>query len=62
MKELELGTGVRWGKDLPSFLDINSVVDQDQRAQQSASREYSILREEKNQSEAAPNAWGRNRS
>lgn len=61
MKELELGTGVRWDKDLPSFLDINSVVDQDQRAQQSASKEYSILREEKDQNEAAPSAWGRRR-
>jgi len=61
MKELELGTGVLWGKDLPSFGDINSVVDQDQRAQQSASREYSILREEKDRSEAAPSALGRSR-
>ncbi len=61
MKELELGTGVRWGQDLPSSLDINGVVEQDQRAQQNASREYSILQGEKDQIESAPSAWGRTR-
>ncbi len=61
MKELELGTGVRWGQDLPSSLDINGVVEQDQRAQQNASREYSILQGEKDQTESAPSAWGRTR-
>ena len=47
MEELELGTGVVWGKDLPSFVDINSVVAQDERNSQREAEQYSITREEK---------------
>ena len=32
MRELELGSGVVWGDALPSFRDINGVVEQDHRA------------------------------
>lgn len=53
MEELELGTGVVWGKDLPSFIDINSVVAQDQRDSQREAAQYSITREEKTEREAS---------
>jgi len=58
MKELELGTGVRWDNELPSALEINSVVAQDQRALQNAPREYSILREESEENSPSSSSWG----
>jgi DNA-directed RNA polymerase subunit K/omega len=55
MEELELGTGIIWGKDLPSFQDINSMVAQDERDSQREAAQYSILREEKVEKEASTN-------
>lgn len=53
MEELELGTGVVWGKDLPSFADISRVVAQDERDSQREAEQYSITREEKIEREAS---------
>lgn len=54
MEELELGTGVVWGKDLPSSVDINSVVEQDQRESQREAAQYSITRDEQAERDASP--------
>ena len=59
MEELELGTGVVWGNDLPSFLDINSVVAQDQRDAKSEAAQYSITRDEKAEKEASTSMMSR---
>ena len=44
MRELEVGSGVVWGDTLPSFREINSVVEHDQREQQREVAEFSITR------------------
>lgn len=53
MEELALGTGVVWGKDLPSFIDINSVVAQDYRDSQREAERYSVTRDEQAEREAS---------
>lgn len=53
MEELELGTGVVWGKDLPSFSDINGVVAQDERDSQREAARYSITRDEQTERDAS---------
>ena len=58
MKELELGTGVRWDNDLPSALEISSAVALDQRALESAPKDYSILREDKDEDGPSTPSWG----
>ncbi len=59
MEEIELGTGVVWGKDLPSFRDINGIVEQDQRESQREGAQYSIMREENSKDEVSLNLRGR---
>lgn len=59
MEELELGTGVVWGNDLPSFLDINDMVGQDERDSQREAARYSITRDEKAEKEASPSMMSR---
>ena len=58
MKELELGTGVRWDNNLPSALEISSAVALDQRALESAPKDYSILREDKDEDGPSTPSWG----
>lgn len=53
MEELELGTGVLWGKDLPSFDDIASVVAQDERDSQREAARYSITRDAQSERDEA---------
>ena len=59
MRELELGSGVVWGPDLPSFRDINGVVEHDQREQQREVAEFSITRTETTERETAASLMGR---
>ncbi len=58
MRELELGSGVVWGDALPSFREINSVVEQDQREQQREAAAFSITRTETTEREAAAGRLG----
>lgn len=59
MRELEVGSGVVWGDALPSFREINSVVEQDQREQQREAAAFSITRTETTEREAAASVMGR---
>ena len=59
MRELEAGSGVVWGDALPSFRDINGVVEQDQREQQREVAEFSITRTETAERETAASLMGR---
>lgn len=58
MRELELGSGVVWGDALPSFGDINSVVEHDQREQQREAAAFSITRTETTEREASMSLMG----
>lgn len=58
MRELEVGSGVVWGDALPSFRDINSVVEQDQREQQREVAEFSITRTATIERETAASLMG----
>jgi DNA-directed RNA polymerase subunit K/omega len=53
MEELELGTGVLWGKDLPSLAEIASVVAQDERDSQREAARYSITRDAQSERDEA---------
>lgn len=46
MRELELGTGVVWGDDLPSAAAIGNQVQRDQHEAGEAPKAYSVLRDE----------------
>ncbi|CAA9571814.1 MAG: hypothetical protein AVDCRST_MAG86-1734 [uncultured Truepera sp.] len=59
MEELELRTGVVWGGGLPSFLDIDKVVEQDERESRREAAQYSIVREEDGKNGRSLNARGR---
>ncbi len=59
MKELEVGSGVVWGDALPSFRDINSVVEHDQREQQREAAAFSITRTETAERESASSVMDR---
>ena len=59
MRELEAGSGVVWGDALPSFRDINGVVEQDQREQQREVAEFSVTRAETTERETTANLMGR---
>ncbi len=45
MKELELGSGVRWDNDLPSAAVISTQVQRDRHEAGEAPKAYSILRD-----------------
>lgn len=59
MDELVQGSGVVWGKDLPSFGAIDSVVAQDQRDSQREAAQYSITRDEEAEREASQGMMNR---
>ncbi len=53
MWELEAGSGVVWGDALPSFRDIDSVIENDRREQQREVAALSITRTETAERESA---------
>jgi DNA-directed RNA polymerase omega subunit len=53
MKELEQGSGVRWGDDLPSRDAIAQQVQRDQRDASAAPPRYSVLKDESREGDKA---------
>lgn len=52
MEELELGTGVIWGKDVSTAINIRRAVESDEQVSKESQREYSISRSENEETAA----------